>query len=480
MQIKRLNNPSSIPVEFVWNGNRTYGREGDSLAAALHAAGVRYLAPSRKFHQPRGLSGSFVAGHLATVNGIPNCRLENVILQNGMDVRMQGTWPLAKLDIFRLNRLIPKRWLRGGFEHPWFIPDSSLLWKPWERGLAFAAGGALPPPSSQASIPTGHRITATTVIVGGGPVGQLAAQSANSAVALITRGAVPDNLPDRVQVYGEHQVFALYNSARLVAAAPLDATKPALLIDTEQVILATGRHSIPPLIPGAALPGVLDAGTALSLARKHGVAAGKEVIVIGTLDGQSVSEQLRELGVNVIDYLDVSRVFAIRGRNQVSGVELETGIVSCDAVIHAGPWRADPKLPFQAASDGELRLMAGDLPGHLSIVGGAADSAQPVSFGANDAPVPQALVCPCMDVTVAEVQQLVREGVTHVEEIKHRTGCGMGPCQGVPCWDLLAAVVGHATGESTALIGHPSYRPPAAAITFAQAAGMDEITGVAP
>lgn len=124
--------------------------------------------------------------------------------------------------------------------------------------------------------------------------------------------------------------------------------------------------------------------------------------------------------------------------------------------------------------------MAGDLPEHLSIVGSAAEPAEPISFGANVAPDRQALICPCMDVTVDEVQNLVANGITHVEEIKHRSGCGMGPCQGVPCWDLMAAVISHASGESFDKIGHPSYRPPGAAITFAQAAGLDEVTEVAP
>jgi len=46
------------------------GRKGDTITAALHAAGKRYLAPPRKFHEPRGPSGSFIAGHLATVDGV--------------------------------------------------------------------------------------------------------------------------------------------------------------------------------------------------------------------------------------------------------------------------------------------------------------------------------------------------------------------------------------------------------------------------
>ena len=84
----------------------------------------------------------------------------------------------------------------------------------------------------------------------------------------------------------------------------------------------------------------------------------------------------------------------------------------------------------------------------------------------------RALVCPCMDVTVAEVRALVTGGIDHVEEIKRLTGCGMGPCQGVPCWDLLAAALGEITGRPAEDFGHPTYRPPRAGLTMAQAAGL--------
>ena len=83
-----------------------------------------------------------------------------------------------------------------------------------------------------------------------------------------------------------------------------------------------------------------------------------------------------------------------------------------------------------------------------------------------------------MDVTVAEVFDLVRGGIDHVEVVKRRTGCGMGPCQGVPCWDLMTAALAQATGQPTETFGHPTYRPPRGALTLAQAAGLRDL--VAP
>jgi bacterioferritin-associated ferredoxin len=80
-----------------------------------------------------------------------------------------------------------------------------------------------------------------------------------------------------------------------------------------------------------------------------------------------------------------------------------------------------------------------------------------------------------MDVGVGEIRDLVESGITHVEELKRLTGCGMGPCQGFPCWDLLAAALAEITGEAAISFGHPSFRPPRGALSIAQAAGLADL-----
>jgi bacterioferritin-associated ferredoxin len=80
-----------------------------------------------------------------------------------------------------------------------------------------------------------------------------------------------------------------------------------------------------------------------------------------------------------------------------------------------------------------------------------------------------------MDVTVGEIRDLVDAGITHVEELKRLTGCGMGPCQGFPCWDLMAAALAEITAEPAASFGHPSYRPPRGTLSIAQAAGLADL-----
>ena len=347
------------------------------------------------------------------------------------------------------------------------------------------AGEVRPPEMSNVPALGARNIEVETLIIGGGEAGVNAALSVSGSAALVTRSSmlgdglsskVATQLPSSVTILKEHEVFGLFDTARIVLAAPHDPTLPAAQIKPKRVVIATGKFSVAPLVPGAALPGVLDAKTALVLVERYGVSPGNRIVVVGTDRGAFVAERLSELGCNVVDFTDVARIDRIEGISSVRALIFGGRKLRCDAVVHAGPWRSDPSLPFQAGADGDLRLMPCTLPSHVSLVGACATTDDPISWGRQlDR---RALVCPCMDVTVDEVLDLICQGITHIEELKRRTTCGMGSCQGVPCWSYLAAIVADATGLSIEEVGHPSYRPPRAAVTIAQAAGLSEITGV--
>jgi len=400
---------------------------------------------------------------------------------------MENVWPSASFDLINLARLLPHKMVRAGFEHPRFIPDSSFIWKFWEKFLWNMAGEANAPNAGNPAPIPGRHIEAGTLVVGGGPAGMEAARSASGPVVLVTRSddlggmafgteRASLSLPESVTVLTNHELYGLFDNAQIAVAASNNPSEPAVLIEADRIVLATGVCSTPPLICGAALPGVLDARMALHLAARYGVVPGKRIVVIGTARGHAVSERLSALGCNVVEWIDVAEVECIEGQGSVSAIRAGGRRIVCDAVVHAGPWRFDPSLPFQAGADGHLRLLAGTLPDHVSLAGTCAEANETVTFGrALDR---NALVCPCMDVTVDEIMDLIALGITHVEELKRRSTCGMGTCQGVPCWDYLAAVVADSTGQSMEEIGHPTYRPPRAALTVEQAAGLVELTEV--
>jgi sarcosine oxidase, subunit alpha len=472
-------------VTIRWNGRPIEARVGDDVATCLYAAGVRVLGHSRKFHRPLGLSGSFVAGIKGQIDDLANVRLDRQPVRQGLVVEAQNVWPHPRLDLLQLARLVPRRWLAGGFEHPTWLPSGTRRFQIWERLLRIAAGGGRAvAPDRPGAVVAGEALAVDVAVVGGGPAGRsaaVAAAAAGQSVLLISRGTMPGavaqalgaslpELPPAVRVLAGFEAVALYRGGRLLVAAPHDGG-PAKLIEPARVVLATGRRSTPPLVRGADLPGALDLPTAVGLL--HRARLGR-LCLIGTGDLAPMADRLAGLGADIVATAAADAVCGIQGRQRVRGVLLGDGRrVVCDGVVHAGPWRPDPVLPFQAAAAGEFRLAAGGLPSHVKCLGGAAGPAEPVVHGPrlDD----RALVCPCMDVTVAEIRRLVEAGTTHVEELKRLTGCGMGPCQGVPCWDLLAAALAVLTERQPDAFGHPSYRAPRGALTLAQAAGLADL-----
>ena len=75
------------------------------------------------------------------------------------------------------------------------------------------------------------------------------------------------------------------------------------------------------------------------------------------------------------------------------------------------------------------------------------------------------LVCRCEGVTAGDIRQAVKEGCHDVNEIKLRTRCGMGPCQGRMCGGALAEIAASALGSEVPNVGALNIRPPIRPIT---------------
>lgn len=56
------------------------------------------------------------------------------------------------------------------------------------------------------------------------------------------------------------------------------------------------------------------------------------------------------------------------------------------------------------------------------------------------------VVCRCEDVTRAEIEQAIDDGAREVNQVKAWTRCGMGPCQGRTCGDVVAELVAQRLG----------------------------------
>lgn len=78
-------------VKFYFNQQELEGLEGETIAAALHANGIRVMRESIHLHRPRGLFCNIgnCSSCLMVVDGVPNVRVCVEKLRAGMQVEPQ-------------------------------------------------------------------------------------------------------------------------------------------------------------------------------------------------------------------------------------------------------------------------------------------------------------------------------------------------------------------------------------------------------
>ena len=276
-------------VEFELDGRKLTGHEGETIAAALHAAGVRVLRKSIKLKRPRGFFCAIgrCSSCLMTVDGIPNVMTCVTPLRAGMKVETQET-----------KGLVPSR------------PVTAAAASPDE-------------PRDLGDVPL--------AVVGAGPAGLSAAASAGLLGVesiVIDENPVPGGqLIKQTHMFfgsGEHhaRVRGIDIGDRLVDE--LEALPSRLMLDTtalglyadgtlsllrdgrhhrlraEAVVLATGASENVLAFPGCDLPGVYGAGAVQTLMNVHGVVPGDRVLMVGAGNiGLIVAYQLLQAGVEV-------------------------------------------------------------------------------------------------------------------------------------------------------------------------------------
>ena len=79
------------PVQFTFDGAQVLAFEGETIAAALHAAGIRTLSHSLEKNRPRGLYCAIgnCSSCMMIVNGEANVKTCIELVQDGMIVETQ-------------------------------------------------------------------------------------------------------------------------------------------------------------------------------------------------------------------------------------------------------------------------------------------------------------------------------------------------------------------------------------------------------
>jgi NAD(P)H-nitrite reductase large subunit len=72
----------------------------------------------------------------------------------------------------------------------------------------------------------------------------------------------------------------------------------------------------------------------------------------------------------------------------------------------------------------------------------------------------EAVVCRCEDVTREGIENAAAAGALDVNQMKHFTRCGMGPCQGRMCGDVAAELFAQSRKVQRDTVGYWTGRPP--------------------
>jgi len=80
-------------------------------------------------------------------------------------------------------------------------------------------------------------------------------------------------------------------------------------------------------------------------------------------------------------------------------------------------------------------------------------------------------ICRCESVTRAEIEAAIAAGAATVNDVKRRTRCGMGLCQGVYCMPQTAALLAERLGEPLVEIAPMTARAPVRPLPLEQLAG---------
>lgn len=366
-------------LSFTWNGTPHTAHPGDTIASALAAAGVRVFSRSYKYHRPRGLvtADYLDPGAFVQVGDEPNVRGAHRLVEAGMAVSSQNTWPSLDFDVKAVNQLAG-RFLATGFYYKTFIKPEPL-WPLYEKVLRrFVHAGAITP---EVGAPYyDHRHAHPDVVVaGGGPAGMAAAVAAARAGASVM--LVEENhqlgghlrfgdaadlaaLADlRAQVAGEPGVEVLLDSVVTgryddnwvgIAQRGLPGVTERLIkARVKTLVVAPGLIERPYVFGGNDLPGVMLSTAVRRLINLYAVKPGQRAVVMSANpEGDLAVADLERAGVEVAAVLDARErrgVVRAHGRSGLRAVQTNDGRrIEADLLVTATGWTAPTSLLNQS------------------------------------------------------------------------------------------------------------------------------------
>ncbi len=281
-------------LPFYFQKKKLVGKDGDTIASALHAAGVRTLTTSLKYESPRGFFCGIgkCSSCLMRVDGVPNVRTCIAPLKEGIIVEMQEK-------------------LAG-------LPDAEFFGEPKKTidvdVLIVGAG----PAGLCAAIESATQGASVLIVdenqcVGGQLVKQTHKFFGSKQERAGTRGIdIAKELENDLQRLESEGKILVMTDATVIGCYESDKKHRFGVVERREykstlydvrcdaVILACGAMENMLLFPGNDLPGVYGAGAVQTLMNVYGVKPGERVLMVGAGNvGLIVSYQLLQAGIAV-------------------------------------------------------------------------------------------------------------------------------------------------------------------------------------
>lgn len=388
-------------LSFTFDGMPYEGLEGDTIASALIANGVKVIGRSFKYHRPRGIYGAGVEepnGLVDVRDGAtfsPNARVTTVLLQDGMVITAGNAMPTAARDrhgfIDRFHRFIP-----AGFYYKTFLWPN---WHTYEPRIRDMAGlGHLDPMIEPKADSAQMNAFADVLVVGAGPAGLAAARAAAKSgrrVILVDDQALPGGslLHRDVEIDGvagatwaaqavadvsslggrvllKSTAYGIYDHNLVCVWEARDGAPDRLWrIRAGEVIIATGAIERPLVFPDNDRPGVMSAEAALVYLKRYGLLVGERIVIATNNDAPyDIASALIAAGAKVViaDIRDRAsavcaraevrygaKITSVEGRAGITAVSINGERVEADCLLVSGGYTPTVHLYMQAK--GKLR-----------------------------------------------------------------------------------------------------------------------------
>ncbi len=337
------------PINFKFNNKNFQGFEGDTLASALLANGLKVVQKSFKYHRPRNIVGIWGEEPNAIVEierenmTTPNLRATQVEIYEGLIARSHWGWPTEKFDLLSILGFFSPLFPAGFYYKTFMWPR--FMWKRYEKVIRNMTGLGDAPSGPDIDEYEKINIHCDVLIVGGGPTGLIAAKAAGQSGArvilvdeqyefggsLLYENRVISGLPgtkwvksildefkrmpnmkllirSTVTGYYDHNFLVIHERCldHLESRPDFSPRERLWRVRAKQVILAAGAIERPLVFSNNDRPGVMLASAVSSYLMRYGVTCGRRILIFTNNDSAyRTALQLIDAEVELVGVVDV-------------------------------------------------------------------------------------------------------------------------------------------------------------------------------